>query len=72
MIRMLRYETTIFCKIFNSRVYRIFSPRQPAFLLSERQESFDYVCCRHAGSGVTIPCIRTFMVQLLQKTSGAF
>lgn len=39
--------------------FRIFSPGQPAVLLSERQESFDSVCCRHAGSGVTRPCIRT-------------
>ena len=39
--------------------FRIFSPGQPAVLLSERQESFDSVCCRHAGSGVTIPCFRT-------------
>ena len=39
--------------------FRIFSPGQPAVLLSERQESFDSLCCRHAGSGVTIPCFRT-------------
>ena len=39
--------------------FRIFSPGQPAVLLSERQESFDSVCCRHAGSGVAIACIRT-------------
>ena len=32
---------------------------QAAVLLSERQESFDSVCCRHAGSGVAIACIRT-------------
>ncbi len=37
----------------------IFSPGQPAVLLSERQESFDSVCCHRTGSGVTIPCIRT-------------
>lgn len=28
-------------------------------LFSERQESFDSVCCHRTGSGVTIPCIRT-------------
>lgn len=38
--------------------FRIFSPGQPAVLLSERQGG-DSLCCRHAGSGMTIPCIRT-------------
>ncbi len=39
--------------------FRIFTFKQPALLLSERQDSFYSVCCRRADSGMTMSCIRT-------------